>query len=290
MNTPTHTQKYTVAALFLALVGTTLVAIPALADTTITTGIGTNVTTNGTGVNAAVGGSFDHRGPGMAGMNGANGTMGNRMGIRPVVFGKVTAINGTSLSVDGRQGFGSTSATVSYAVNASAATVFKDNATSSLSAITVGDMIAIGGTVSGTTVTATTIHDGLMMRGGMRGGMHEGSSTGQMEQSPITGNGQPVIAGTVTAINGSSVTITNKSNVVYTVDTSSAKIVHGKNTITMSDIHTNDDLVVQGAINGTSVSASSVIDQTTTAGVTTTAGKGGFFGAIGNFFKSIFGF
>ena len=81
-----------------------------------------------------------------------------------------------------------TTTATTYTVDASSATVTKNGAASTVSAIAVGDTVMVQGTVSGTNVTAKTIRDGV----------------GQ-GQPAIQGNGQPVVAGTVTAINGNSV-------------------------------------------------------------------------------------
>lgn len=112
--------------------------------------------------------------------------------------------------------------------------------------------------------------------------------------TPILGNGQPVIAGTISAINGSTFTLTNKGSIQYTVDASGAKFYQGKNIISLSDLKVGDAVVIQGAVSGSSITASSVIDQK--ASVNPTAiekSKGkhfGFFGGIGNFFRNLFGF
>jgi hypothetical protein len=237
---------------------------------------------------------------------GHGGMPGGKMGMQPGVFGTVTAINGTTLTVSSKQGrpFGATSSTpgttVVYTVDASNATVRKNNATSTMTSIAVGDSVVVRGTVSGTSVTATSILDGVMpmMRGG--NGSRMGSSTRpSMPASPITGNGQPIIAGSVSAINGNSLTVTNKSNVTYTVDITNAKIVQDQTTVTVSSVAVGDNVIVQGAVSGTSVTASSVIDQkamtTTASGSTGGQGqaptpRGGIFGAIGSFFSHIFGF
>jgi hypothetical protein len=90
------------------------------------------------------------------------------------------------------------------------------------------------------------------------------------------------------------------SNVTYTVDASSAKILKGSNTIVLSSVAIGDTVLVQGAVNGTSVTASTVVDQSASTGApengTPASGKEqphGFFGGVGNFFKSfahLFGF
>ena len=227
--------------------------------------------------------------------------MGRGQGMmKPGVMGTVTAINGNSITISGRQGFGSTSPLTTFMVDATNAKITKNNAASTISSIMVGDTIFAQGTVTGSTVTATMIRDGVMpnrtgrpMNG--QGGMSKPDQT--ETTSLITGNGQPVVAGTVTAVSGNLISITNKSNVSYTVDTSSAKIVHGQNTITVSGIIVGDNIIVQGTVNGTAVTASSVIDQGKPAATIPATGNTmnnndhpGFFGSIGRFFSHLFGF
>jgi hypothetical protein len=66
----------------------------------------------------------------------------------------------------------------------------------------------------------------------------------------------PAAFGKITAINGSSITISGKSNTTYTVDVSSAKFYRGKDTaITLSDLAVNDMVVVEGTVNGTTITA-----------------------------------
>ena len=74
----------------------------------------------------------------------------------PAVFGTVSVINGTTLSVTSK------ASKNSFTVDASNATVMKNNATSTLGSVTVGDTVVVMGTVSGTNVTATSIRDGVM--------------------------------------------------------------------------------------------------------------------------------
>ena len=226
--------------------------------------------------------------PGQGGMWG-----GHRGGhMRPGVFGTVASINGTTLTVTSKVGPQGGTATT-YTVDASAATVTKSGAASSVSIIAVGATVMIQGTVSGTSVTAKTIRDGIPQRG--QGGMN---GAGANANPIITGNGEPVVAGSVTAISGSSVTITNKSNVTYTIDASNAKIQYSGGAGTIANVAVGDNVVVQGTVNGTSVTASSVIDQgaTPAAGATATGTNGqpaphrGFFAGIGSFFKHLFGF
>jgi len=140
-------------------------------------------------------------------------------------------------------------------------------------------------------------------RGGHRGGQDSANRPGVMGRRASTtpliqGNGQPVIAGTVSAISGSTLTVNTASNIQYTVDAANAKFVKGPNTIALSDVIVGDPVVVQGVTNGTAITASFVIDQAHSAPASGTAGNpafkphgnSDFFGQIGSFFKHLFGF
>ena len=162
----------------------------------------------------------------------------------------------------------------------------KGGVSSSVSSIAVGDTVMVQGTISGTNVTAKTIRDGI-----------------SQGQPAIQGNGQPVVAGSVTVINGNTITITNKSNVIYSIDATNAKfVVNGVASPTISNVAVGDNVVVQGTVNGSSVVASSVIDQkaktiannnannTGNSQKSNTGFMGGIMGGISNFFKHLFGF
>lgn len=205
-------------------------------------------------------------------MGGRGGMMA---GQRPAVVGSVTAISGTTLTVTQMQRPNATTSAAVYSVDASNATVYKNNATSSVSSIATGDSVFVAGTVNGTNVTATVIRDGKFAgRGGANGapGMMGGKGGSKGPQLTFQGNGQPVVAGSVTAVSGNTVSITNKSNVSYTIDTSSANIQkQGTGTTTVSNIAVGDTVLVQGTVNDNAVVASSLIDQ----GVAPTASVSG---------------
>ena len=225
--------------------------------------------------------------------NYERGNGGKRMMVRPVVIGTVTAINGNIITLSGKQGMMNPStANITFTIDATNAKVIKNNATGTLSSIVVGDNLSVQGTVSGTNVVATVIRDGVMARG--KGIMNiENQIPLQVE-----GNGQPVIAGTVTSINGTTLTVTNKSNVTYTVNATNAKVTVKNVASTSASIATGDTIVIQGTVNGTSVVASTVIDSGAQKVVSTSqedqgeqmSNRGGFFGGIGGFFARLFGF
>ncbi len=87
------------------------------------------------------------------------------------VMGTVSAVNGNAITLTGKDG-------KTYTVEAGGATVTK-NMTVGLSEIKVGDTLMADGAVSGATVVATTIHDGIPPMGGMMGehGMRHGNKT-----------------------------------------------------------------------------------------------------------------
>ena len=198
-------------------------------------------------------------------------------------FGTVATINGTTITITSKaiqNGDSTSSATATtYTVDASKATVTKDGASSSVSAIAVGDTIIVQGTVSGTAIAATSIQDGK----------------GQTEPA-IKGTGEPVVSGTITAVNGTNLTITNKSNVTYTIDASNATITKGNTASTISNVATGDTVIVQGTFSGNSVVATSVVDHGTASASaqTETSHQGGnlfgnIFSSVEHFFK-LFGF
>jgi hypothetical protein len=237
---------------------------------------------------------------------------GRQNGMQPAIVGVVTRINGTTLTVATR-GFGNrANATTTFTVNAANAVIVKGNATTTLSSVSVNDKVLVQGTVSGTTVNATLIRDNMQKN------FEDFGFDRSFAQ--IKGNGQPIVAGNVTSISGTTLNLNTSSNVAYTVNAASTTISKGGATTTLSSILVGDFVVVQGAVNGTSISASSIIDQSATStnrngsnrgrgngngnnedgkGFENSNGNGngnsnsfggGFFGGIGNFFRSIFGF
>ena len=197
--------------------------------------------------------------------------------MMPAVVGKVSVINGNVLTVVSQQGASNT--TVTFTVDATNAKLLRGNTTITLSGIAVGDNIVVQGILTGTNVLATIIRDGKVGNGNSKGSVSDNNQA----LLQIQGNGQPIIGGTISAINGSTLTVTNNSDVVYAVDATNAKIVQGTNTILLSGIKIGDSVIVQGTVSGTSVTASTIIDSNTTT-------HSGFFTSIGQWFRHLFGF
>lgn len=202
----------------------------------------------------------------------------------------------------------SQASTTIYTVDATNATIYKGSATTTVSVgdIAVGDKVIVQGTVTGTSIAATVIRDGVFPAPGMGGRRFfgRGASSTPSGTSPIQGNGEPVVGGSVTNVSGTIITVTNASNVTYTIDAASTTIIKNGTSTTIGDIALGDNLIVQGTVNGNSVTASSIIDQgvrtsSTNASSSASHGNGGlgfggaiggFFGAIGGFFQHLFGF
>ncbi len=172
--------------------------------------------------------------------------------VNPMVIGTVTSINGNNIIILGQRGFmGTSTPNVTFTVDATNTKITKDNATTTLSTILNGDTIFVQGKINGTNIIATIIRDGKNL---------QRDNKDQMQQNVTEGNGQPVIAGNVVSINGNTLTITNKSNVSYSVDITNAKIISKNSSITATSIAIGDKVIVQGQINGNSVIASIVTD------------------------------
>lgn len=196
------------------------------------------------------------------------------------IVAKVSGISGNTLTVVSQQGSdeNANQSPVTYTVNIANARLVRGNTAIAASNIAVGDTVIIQGTVTGTNVVATVVRDGKIGNG------NEGDGNNQALLQ-IKDNGQPIVAGTIRTISGSSITIANSSNVVYTIDAANAKIVQGKNAIPFSGMKIGDSIIAQGSVNGTMVVASTIIDTTAASGTT----RHGFFSSIGSFFRRLFG-
>jgi hypothetical protein len=231
------------------------------------------------------------KGPGMMGVMYGRGVMGT-----------ITAINGsmitvtsthstrsektTAKTVSGTTGTSTsntpTMTTTTYTVDATNAKILKLNGgivtpgtkpvaptTITLAQLAIGDMIMAQGKLSGTTLTATQIVTGTFPK--------------------FTPPAKPVAVGKVTAVNGNTIALTemmskNSSTTTYTVDATNAVITKitppvkptttvttgtpakfvrpASTTITVAGIQVGDMLMVEGSVNGMSVTATSIVDGT----------------------------
>ena len=111
----------------------------------------------------------------------------------------------------------------------------------------------VQGTVSGTSVTATAIRDGVMARTPGTFG-----TTGAHAKNGVMG--------TVSAVNGTTLTVTSKgfgkspTATTYTVDASSATVTKSGTASSVSVIAVGDTVMVRGTVSGTSVTAKTIMD------------------------------
>lgn len=192
-------------------------------------------------------------------------------------IGTVTVVSGTTITMTSKQSSKdsttATETTTTYTVDAGSAKVTEDGKDSTVSAIVVGDRLMVKGTTSGTTITATSI-----------------AIQNNQGQSNTADSGEPVVVGTVTAVNGTTITMTNKNEVVYTVETSAANITKNNSETTVSGISVGDTIVVQGTFSGTTVTATTVVDQGAPSSTVNTVKKANIFNTIVNAFKKFFRF
>jgi hypothetical protein len=155
-----------------------------------------------------------------------------------MIFGTVTGISGTTLTVTDANG------TV-YAVDASSAKIDPGmgGAGLSIANVAIGDKVVVTGPVTGTNEVAKTIADRSM-------------------------NGRNIFSGKVTAVSGSVITIDSmvgKTKNTYTVNASAAVLSKGMGkgaptTIVITDIAVGDQIFAIGTLSGTNVTATSVRD------------------------------
>ncbi len=192
-------------------------------------------------------------------------------------FGTVTSISGNTLTVSQTIRIDKKSnatTTKIYTVDASNAKIIKAGATSSLSSILIGDRVSISGTVNGTNITAKMI----------RVVMPEVKAL----KNEFVWNGQPVVGGKITSVIGNTILITNGSNVSYTIDASNTKIFINGATSSVANLKVNNEIVVQGTVNGNNITATSIISHQNVNNIPKP--NTGFFGKMKNFFGHFFGF
>jgi hypothetical protein len=167
----------------------------------------------------------------------------------PGVGGVVSAVSGNTITVTSKD-------KTTYTIEAGSATITKET-TVGVADVKVGDTVMADGTVTGTTVAATTIHDGIPPRGmGGMGGFGHGKGQG--------------IRAVVSAISGNTLTVSSSNtqdntSATYTVDASSAKVfkagMDGKpSNAVVADVSVGDSVMVQGEVNGSVIMANLIFD------------------------------
>ncbi len=147
-------------------------------------------------------------------------------GQKPVAFGKVTSVNGSTITVSDAK------TSIVYTVDVSNAKITEGFGTGAQSlgytSIKVGDEVVIMGTISGSSVTATSVFDGVES--------HAHAAA-------------PHVIGTVSGISGSSLSVSVQARGTYTVNTtSSTTITKDGKADTFSDIAVGQTVMAVGTI------------------------------------------
>ncbi len=170
------------------------------------------------------------------------------------VMGTISLVNGTSITL--------LSGTTTYVVDASNAKIIDPSsagtvAPSSISNLKIGDAVAVRGTISGTSITATAVFDGVFKHG----------PSGKNNPAAIKARHYQGIIGIVSALNGTTLTVdgkeaTSTATSTYTVDASAAKVLKTsiKGKASVSDIAVGDTVRISGDIVGQSVTAKVILD------------------------------
>ena len=216
-----------------------------------------------------------------------------------VVVGNVSAINGNhitltyikNISLKNQTGTSSQPmGTTTHEIDASDAVIMKNDATSSVSNILIGDTILVQGITSDkNSIVAKTIRDITAIKT-----QHKQISNNKKTKTTIDKNTQSFIVGTISVINGSTITITNKVNGTYSIDTTNAKIVLGNKIVSIQNVTVGDNIMVQGIVKASSVVASKIVDQgqkiNSIKSPTTQKTKSGVLKNIGGLIKNLFKF
>ena len=203
------------------------------------------------------------------------------------IGGRVTAVDGKSLTVDGRprhlprHGPAHKSGTAgagraergpasSYTVTTTGATKIMKLTDGSVSDLATGDTVVVVGKSSDGTVAAERIvqiepeHHAAGRRGphgppeGMPSHARNGAHHGTANRARRAPNGRPVV-GTVTGVDGSTVTIRTTAGDTTKVTTTSDTTVEVTRRIAVSSIHVDDTVRVVGTVTGSEVAATTIV-------------------------------
>ena len=147
------------------------------------------------------------------------------------VFGTIASVSGNTLTVTGKAKDGTST---TYTVDATNTKIVKavsgaKPAAATLADLKVGDTVAVRGTVSGTSVTATQIMDGMPPFGK---GFAKGFGRGHGPMKPMG------VGGKVTAVSGNTLTLSGKNGTTQTVQVQvgdMVNVIHPTTTTTASN-------------------------------------------------------
>jgi hypothetical protein len=167
-----------------------------------------------------------------------NTTKTTKNAARPagqMVTGTVASVSGSVITLTAKNGG-------SYAVNAASAKIMKSGAAVDVSTIQAGDLLMARGTLSGLSMTATTIVDGVVQK-----------PVNTTEQKTEANKGTHRVMGAISAINGTSLTLTlparqGQTVVSQTVQTGgSTTVTKDKAAATFADLATGQNVMITGA-------------------------------------------
>lgn len=170
--------------------------------------------------------------------NSTGGFFGRWHMMKPAITGTVGAINGNSITLN--------ASSTTYTVDATNANIvkFANNSKTNIKItdIQTGDTLTVFGTVNGNSVTAKNIMDG------------------QLPPRPV--RQQPAASGSVSAINGNTITLTGSNGTTYTVDASNVNSMVAKQGVSLGNtgIQVGDQITVFGTVSGTNISAAKIMD------------------------------
>jgi hypothetical protein len=174
--------------------------------------------------------------------------------------GTITAINGATITVKTAAG--------TTKVTTSAATMVSVAKTGTVTDIAIGDHVMVAGTTAGTKITASRIVDrgktamSATGQAGSAGAPPSGPSGGPPSGGgpQFGGSGRPT-DGTVTKVNGSTITIQGTDGKPYTVATGSSTKVTIESAGSLSNLAKGDTIHVMGQTGSSgAVTASSIVD------------------------------
>ena len=217
------------------------------------------------GILALGGTALAQTGP-VGGFGGRGGAGMMRPGANraPGVFGTVASVpdtSGTFTVTSKMVPAGGTGTATVYAVTTNVSTVITKTGVTSptIANIAVGDTVMVTGTMSGQTITAKAVRDGAITPGDLgRGPQGIGAGIGM---------GQGIFGTVATTDGATTLTVTSKigpqnatTATTYTVNASGATVTKNGATSTFANIAIGDTVMIQGTINGTTVTAKTIRD------------------------------
>jgi hypothetical protein len=225
------------------------------------TSVGTRSVSAATSITSSKNQSFSVRGHRENHGNGSSDSeTADESSLRGII-GTISIINGNTISI--------LSGTITYTVDASSSKIIDPSSagatsTFSIANLKIGDVVAVRGTVSGTSIAATSIFDGKFPG---KDGIFKHGPSGKNNPAAIKARHYQGVVGIVSAINGSTLTVdgkqaTSTATSTYTVDASTAKILKSsiKGKAALSDIVVGDTVRISGDVTGTAIKAKVILD------------------------------